>query len=264
MSKSDNKEQNDGKPDYIKSIQYNILHMHNSKDYDIYDILQFVGDVMQPYVRLVGTVTKEYTEVVQKVDSEHHLQSDNLEKLVLHLEFKNDSVSALQALLLRELVVEQDDANKYHNEMIVPKVEAIQSNNVLNDPGLLMIQIGFLQQLLGRMSWQFNIAKIAMIYGNDPSLICALILLQLKRNELDIATLQSLPAQWIENNIPNSPAKKSTLCDGLTLAYEFEQSGSLQTAFSRDKDMNPRNLRTYINWLDAVKTASLVDLQKAD
>jgi hypothetical protein len=132
-----------------------------------------------------------------------------------------------------------------------------------NHPGLCL---GGAWSYLAAASIRESMVYYAMkAYGlaHDPKLVCEEIMRQCQRKagEPDIKYVMLLPIEWIQNNLPDPPAKHTTLTTGLRNVQTWLNTGRTKQQYYTDTGFPERTLKQAEGWYDVIKQHALAAQQ---
>lgn len=105
-------------------------------------------------------------------------------------------------------------------------------------------------------------AILAYGLAHDPGLICDILIRQCREDGApNMSVLELLPLDWIQEHLPDPPAKHSTLYEGLTHAHTLRKGGQTYRQYAHRANRAERQLRQYIRWYEAIEQAGRTDVR---
>lgn len=222
--------------------------------------LEQLQQVMNERDTLKNAIATHYQEAVNKTHIEVERTYEQFKEERLKLDIRGGVESGVKRMLLDAANLIMNVAAKDYNEKLEPKVHQllVSGGGVFDNPVLALTQAGHLLEMKGRMSYASAITTVAIMQQCPPEYICSYVVSRLKhKGEVDEISLEALPPNWIQDNIPEAPAKVSTLKEWLEIAYQFRISGQDQETFARAKHCPTRRLRDYLRCLEAFEYAAM-------
>lgn len=209
---------------------------------------------------LKDAIMTHYREAVTKTHIELEQAYEQLNDERNKLDIRGGVENGIKRMLLDAAHLIMNVAAKDYNEKLEPKVHQlmVSGGGVFDNPVLALTQAGHLLEMKGRMSYAKSITTVAIMQQCPPEYICSYVVSRLKhKGEVDEISLEALPPNWIQDNIPEAPAKITTLKEWLETAYQFRISGQDQETFARAQHFPSRRLRDYLRCLEAFENAAM-------
>jgi len=128
-------------------------------------------------------------------------------------------------------------------------------------PGACLVEAMHLRQLAAIRDVMFSVLTYAYGFSDDPRILADEILRECRLyGEPNMKTLEKLPMEWLQANLPDPPNKYVTLHEALQWLQIEAMSGLNREAFIRHWDLErrekyiaPRTLRKYQGWRDKLE-----------
>lgn len=249
---------------YVQEFQKQILVMEMERK-PIPDIIQYIGNGVRMLVdernHLRQAIYEYYDEVANKSKEYYEAVFENFVEIKAALESNPNPNNALAIVYLDVAIDAMRIASSVYNRYWNSEIDALDlvGKDILVNPKKALAQAGGLMDLRALSNIVHGFIGHSYSHSKNPVMICVLIIRLLNVGvPVPISFYEGLGDEWITNNLPESPAKMTTLKEGLEHAELFVASGLRQKEYLAKAELNEyplvseRNLRTYLGWRDVI------------